>query len=508
MQGKDYYVYVQASDGTPLMPTRRFGWVRRSLRDGKAVAVATRPFTIRLNYEPETKVTQPVTLGIDPGRTNIGMAAVTDDGTCLYAAECETRNKEIPKLMAERRSHRQASRRGERLVRKRRAKAHGTIMRQGQIERLLPGYETPVVVKDIINTEAKFNNRKRIDGWLTPTARQLLQTHVSLVRKVMKLLPVTQVCLELNKFAFMELEAGGRLKDRAAYANGPMHGYADEKEALNVMQNGKCQLCRECPIETVHHIYPRHRNGSDTLANKAGLCRKCHGLVHKDPAAAAKLRAVKAGMRKKYGALSILNQVIPYLADELSRITDGNLAVTTGWESKEARESIGAGKEHYVDAYCIAAGAVGAASSANSGKVPESCFHIRQFRRQNRQRINNQRERSYYCNGELVAKNRKPRFEQKCDALSDWYIDAIEKYGSREAEAMLSRMAVKKSVRRYNTKGRLLPGGIIGYKGRRFLVTGQISNGQYFLSPDMPGVRIPARQSTILAENTGLVYVS
>ena len=508
MDNKDYYVYVQAPDGTPLMPTRKFGWVRKALKSGRVRIVTSLPFTVQLNYEPKARVTHPVTLGIDPGRTNIGLAAVTDDGTCLYAAECRTRNKDIPKLMAERRSHRQASRRGERLARKRRARAHGTVMRRGQAERLLPGCETPVTVKDIINTEARFNNRKRLDGWLTPTARQLLQTHVNLVRKIMKILPVTRICLELNRFAFMELEAGGRLKDRTEYGRGLMHGYADEKEALNTIQGGKCLLCGERPIEALHHLYARHRNGSDTLANKAGLCRQCHDRVHKDREAAARLRNIKAGLRKEYGALSVLNQIIPYLAEELSIMMGGSLSVTAGWKTKESREAMGAEKEHYVDAYCIAAGAVAAVYRDNSRKVPGRCFHIRQFRRQDRQLINNQRERTYYLDGKEIAKNRRKRFEQKGDALSDWYAAACKTYGTQAAEAMRSRMTVRKSVRRYNNPKRLLPGFIIRYKGQRCVVTGQRTNGQYYLSSDMPGINIPARQAEILARNMGLVYVA
>ena len=49
-----YCVYVQDKDGNPLMPTTRFGWVRRSLKSGKAVVVQSHPFTIQLTYEPET----------------------------------------------------------------------------------------------------------------------------------------------------------------------------------------------------------------------------------------------------------------------------------------------------------------------------------------------------------------------------------------------------------------------------------------------------------------------
>lgn len=175
-------VYILGMDGKPLMPTKRFGKVRRMLKSGLAKAVTTLPFTIQLTYEPETNIKQDITIGIDPGRTNIGIAAVTDKGECLYLAYCETRNKEIANLMGERRQHRQASRRGERLARKRLAKKLGTTLK-GLLERILPGCGEPVSVKDIINTESRFNNRIRPEGRRTPSAEQLLRTFITIIIK-------------------------------------------------------------------------------------------------------------------------------------------------------------------------------------------------------------------------------------------------------------------------------------------------------------------------------------
>ena len=59
-----YQVFILSKDGKPLMPTKRFGKVRRMLSDGKAKVVKRAPFTIQLLYET-TEYTQPVTLGID-----------------------------------------------------------------------------------------------------------------------------------------------------------------------------------------------------------------------------------------------------------------------------------------------------------------------------------------------------------------------------------------------------------------------------------------------------------
>jgi len=238
---KQYLVYVQAPDGKPLMPTKRFGKVRKLLKAKKAIVVISNPFTIRLLVEPSGRNVQPVTAGIDPGRTNIGIACVTDNGDCLFNGTLETRNKEIKGLMSKRKQHRQASRRGERLARKRLAKKHKTTTSFPE-GRILPGCEKPINVKDIINTEARFNNRGREKGWLTPSARQLLQTYMSLLRLVGKLLPIQSVSLEVNRFAFMDLEAGHRLWG-SEYQHGPLFGYKNQEEAITDIQHGKCLLC-------------------------------------------------------------------------------------------------------------------------------------------------------------------------------------------------------------------------------------------------------------------------
>lgn len=68
-------VYVLNKDGKPLMPTTRGGHVRHLLKEQKARVVRAKPFTIQLLYETND-VVQPLYLGIDPGRTNIGVAVV------------------------------------------------------------------------------------------------------------------------------------------------------------------------------------------------------------------------------------------------------------------------------------------------------------------------------------------------------------------------------------------------------------------------------------------------
>lgn len=83
-------VYVINKEGQTLMPTERFGKVRRLLKNGLAHVVCRIPFTIRLDYET-TNLVQPISLGVDAGSKHIGISATTSKKE-LYAADVELRN--------------------------------------------------------------------------------------------------------------------------------------------------------------------------------------------------------------------------------------------------------------------------------------------------------------------------------------------------------------------------------------------------------------------------------
>ena len=103
------FVYVLDIHGHPLMPTKRFGKVRRTLRDGQAKVVCKEPFTIKLLYEPKTNVVQDVILGVDTGSDKVGTAAIANN-TVVYASEVQIRN-DISKKMDARRAYRRNNRR-------------------------------------------------------------------------------------------------------------------------------------------------------------------------------------------------------------------------------------------------------------------------------------------------------------------------------------------------------------------------------------------------------------
>ena len=122
-------VYVLHKNGKPLMPTTKHWYVRFLLKTKNAIVVSTKPFTVRLTYETGD-VVQPLCAALDIGRTNIGVAVVNKQGDAVFAANVETRNKDIPKLMEKRKAYRNKHRHyGRRCKRQRRARSKQTEQR-------------------------------------------------------------------------------------------------------------------------------------------------------------------------------------------------------------------------------------------------------------------------------------------------------------------------------------------------------------------------------------------
>ena len=102
------FVYVISKTGQPLMPTQRFGKVRRLLKNKQAKVIRRCPFTIKLLYEPESLIVQEVVLGQDTGSKHVGTACIGND-KILYQSQVQLRT-DIKKKMDDRRSFRRSKR--------------------------------------------------------------------------------------------------------------------------------------------------------------------------------------------------------------------------------------------------------------------------------------------------------------------------------------------------------------------------------------------------------------
>lgn len=106
-------------------------------------------------------------------------------------------------------------------------------------------------------------------------------------------------------------------------------------------------------LQEKYHIVPVSRGGSDTLSNLAAVCGDCHDRLHKDADAVEKLRERKAGHNKKYGALSVVNQITAFLADALEEMFPDAAYMTAGYDVKELCDSHSLEKSPVTDAYCL-----------------------------------------------------------------------------------------------------------------------------------------------------------
>ena len=307
-------VYVLSQHGQPLMPTENHAKVRALLKHGKAKVIQRCPFTIQLLYESTTH-TQKINLGIDAGSKTIGVSATTDSKV-LYESEVVLRN-DIVELLSGRRALRNSRR-----SRKTR-------------------YRKP-----------RFDNRKKPDGWLAPSIRQKIETHVTVVGNVMKILPVTKIIVETASFDIQkiknpEIEGEG-------YQHGEQLDFWNVREYVLFRDGHTCQCCKgksKDNILNVHHIESR-KTGGNAPNNLMTLCETCHKAYHKGIITLPK--EIHRGMRFRDAAfMGIMRWAFYDRLKELYNPLGAEVINTYGYITKNTRIEHGLPKEHYVDARCI-----------------------------------------------------------------------------------------------------------------------------------------------------------
>lgn len=336
-------VYVLSMEGKPLMPTKRYRHVRRMLRDGRARVIRRTPFTVQLMYKGKT-CTQPVSLGVDAGSKHIGISATTEKSV-LYEADVELRN-DIVELLSTRRQYRRTRR-----SRKTR-------------------YRKP-----------RFLNRTKSKnkGWLAPSVEQKIQTHLTAIRRVCKILPVSKIIIETASFDAQLLKAqenGTPLPEGKDYQNGEQLGFWNTREYFLFRDGHTCRCCKgksKNPVLEVHHIQSR-KIGGDSPNNLVTLCRTCHEGYHKGM---VKLPDdIKRGNRYNDAAFMGIMRWIVYkqLREEYGM---DMVSMTFGYITKNTRIQKRLPKEHHIDARCIS----GHPDAVSNGEV----FYQKKVRCHNRQ---------------------------------------------------------------------------------------------------------------------------
>lgn len=325
-------VYVISHTGKALMPTNHHGKVKHLLREGKARVVRREPFTIQLLYD-NTEYTQPITLGVDAGTTHVGLSA-TNESNELFAAEVTLR-RDIPGLLAARREARSTRRN-----------------RQTR-------YRAP-----------RFNNRRRPDGWLAPSVEQMVQSHLSLIRKVHSFLPVTKTVIEVAQFGTQLLKNPDIQGEQ--YQQGEQMGFWNVREYVLFRDNHTCQHCygkSGDKVLNVHHIESR-KTGGNAPNNLITLCETCHRKYHSGE---IELKFKRGTSLRDAALMSIMRWKVYNRAKE----EFGNVRLTFGYITKHTRIRHGLEKSHATDARCISGHPLASSS--------DTLWLMKQRRRHNRQ---------------------------------------------------------------------------------------------------------------------------
>lgn len=312
------FVYVQDIKGNPLMPTKRCGFVRRLLRDGRARVVQHEPFTIQLLYKT-TSVVQNIDLGIDAGYRHVGVSACTDKEE-LYAAEVELRSN-ITDLLSTRRELR-------------RDRRHRKIRYR----------------------KVRFLNRVRSKhkGWLPPSTENRINAHLQIVKNICQLLPVSHITVEVASFDIQKLKAdlaGLPAPQGEDYQNGDQKGFWSVREYVLFRDGHVCQCCKgksKDPILNVHHIESR-KTGGNAPNNLVTLCETCHKNYHKGI-----VQLPKTIMRgKSFREATFMGVMRWAFYDRLKEIYSQEVSLTYGYLTKNTRIRHSLVKTHAIDARCI-----------------------------------------------------------------------------------------------------------------------------------------------------------
>ena len=303
-------IYVLNQNGQPLMPTKNHAKVRILLKSKKAKVIRRCPFTIQLMYS-STNHTQSINLGVDAGSKHIGISATTKNKV-LFESDVELRN-DIVNLLSTRRQNRRTRRNRKTRYRK-----------------------------------PRFDNRKRKDGWLAPSVQNKVDTHLTVIRKVHEILPVSKIIVEVASFDIQKIKnptIGG-----TEYQQGSQLDFWNVREYVLLRYNHSCQCCKgksKDKILNVHHIESR-KTGGDAPNNLITLCETCHTGYHKGTVNLPK--RIKRGMSFKDASFMGIMRWAFY--NKLKEIYP-NVSLTYGYITKNTRIENKLPKDHYIDARCI-----------------------------------------------------------------------------------------------------------------------------------------------------------
>ena len=310
------FVFVLSSDDQPLDPCHP-ARARQLLDHGTAAVWRRYPFTIRLNARTAAaSVTHPHRLKFDPGSNTTGIAVVAETtGRVVWAGELTHRGQAIRDALLSRR----ASRRSRRQRKTR--------------------YRQP-----------RFLNRRRPEGWLAPSLQHRVDTTLTWVRRLLRVVPVAAISTELVRFD-TQLRENAEISG-VEYQQGTLAGY-EVRQYLLEKWGRRCAYCgaKDTPLQ-VEHILPRARGGSDRISNLSLACEPCNIKKGTQTAEEFGHPDIQAQARRPLKDAAAVNTTRWAMYQHLVA-TGLPVEVGTGGRTKFNRNRLGFTKAHWIDAACV-----------------------------------------------------------------------------------------------------------------------------------------------------------
>lgn len=318
-------VYVLNVHKQPLMPCSEVK-AKRLLDQKKAKVLKRTPFTIILLYG-SAGYKQDVVLGVDAGSKTVGISAVSEDKE-LYAAEMSPRN-DVVKNLATRRENRRTRRNRKTRYRK-----------------------------------PRFDNRVRSKhkGWLAPSVEVKIQEHISVIKQICRLLPITKVVIETAEFDLQKIKAmedGKPLPQGKDYQRGELLGHYNVRQYV-LFRDGYTCLCCGAHGEGiklhVHHLESRKIGGNapDVFVT---ICDVCHEAYHQDQLEEEISKKLSKRKRRSTRDAAFMGIMRKTLMTRLHNELDVPVYETHGYITKYTRvELLDLPKTHVNDALAIALG--------------------------------------------------------------------------------------------------------------------------------------------------------
>lgn len=312
------YVFVLDTNKQPLNPIPP-ARARELLTKQKAAVFRMYPFTIILKHAVPNSALKPLTIKLDPGSRFTGIA-VLDGENVIWGALLEHRGWQIKDSLESRRSLRRSRRNRK------------TRYRQ-----------------------AKFNNRKRFEGWLAPSLMHRVLTIETWVKRLCRYAPIASIAMELVKFDTQKMQ--NPEVDGVEYQQGELAGY-EVREYLLEKWGRKCSYCDKqgVPLQ-IEHIHPRASGGSNRVSNLTLSCERCNTkkgtksideFLNRD---ASKLEKIKRQAKQPLKDAASVNSTRWTLFRTLKNILPTTTG--TGGQTKYNRIKLELPKHHWTDAACV-----------------------------------------------------------------------------------------------------------------------------------------------------------